>query len=76
MQAATLASGAVNGMGQPAWVLINPVATSNVLAVGPYNQSVGVDGSGNAIAVWTDRTLVYTSTLPFGQTTWSAPTIN
>lgn len=73
--AATLASGAVNGLGQPAWTLINPISTSSVTdPTNSYAQSVAVDGSGNAMAAWTDGAFTYVSTLPFGQTSWSPPT--
>lgn len=76
MQAATLASGAVNEEGQPLWVLTNPVVTSNVQdPSSPYAQAVGVDSAGNATAVWTDGIYVYAATLAAGHTNWSSPTI-
>lgn len=76
MQAAKLASGAVNGSGQPSWVLTNPIATSNVQAPGnSYAQAVGMDLSGNATAIWTDGLNVYASTLAAGQNTWGTPAI-
>lgn len=73
---ATLASSAVNDQGQPDWVLTNPIASSNVQdPSNSHAQAVGIDSSGNARAVWTDGTYVYTSTLNAGETTWSSSTI-
>jgi hypothetical protein len=76
MQAATLASGAVNVFGQPAWVLTTPITSSNAQeSFISYEQSVGMDFNGNATAIWTDGTYIYANTLRLGQTTWSAPVI-
>ncbi len=76
LQAATLASGAVNEQGQPAWVLTNPIFTSNVQAPATsFAQMVGMDTRGNTTAVWTDIYFVYASTLAPGQTTWSSSLI-
>lgn len=76
LQAATLAPGAVNGSGQPAWVLTNPVALSNVqVPLSSQAQAVGMDFNGTAIAIWSDGNLVYSSQLFLGQTIWSVPTV-
>lgn len=75
--AATLSATATNNQGQPNWVLTSPVKSSNVRAsYQPYAQMVGVDGNGNALAVWVDDLHnVLVSTLPYGQTTWTRPVI-
>lgn len=76
MQAATLASGAVNAQGQPNWIGIDPVATSDVQTPStPYAQAVGMSADGTAMAVWVDGTYVYVAMLNAGETTWSLPTI-
>lgn len=77
MYGATLASGAVNNQGQPAWMLTSPIATANVQNPwNPYAQAVGMDSHGTATAVWADETnVIYASTLTPGQTSWSTPLI-
>ena len=72
MQAATL------GLGEEeyTWVLTNPVYTGDVSPpTNPDTQAVGIDGSGNAIAVWTDGTNLYSATLTSGSSTWSSATL-
>lgn len=76
LQAATLVSGAVNALGQPAWVLTNPVAASNVFkGTAVLDQMVGMDFNGKATAVWSDATYIYAATLMPGSSTWSTPVI-
>ena len=76
MLGATLAPGAINEKGQPAWKLTQPIATANVVI--PYDfyaQCVGMDKKGNATAIWSDGTYVYASILPFGKGEWSPPRV-
>lgn len=74
-QAARLTAGDVNSLGQPNWILTNPISTSNVQATPDfYSQMVGMDRDGNALAVWTDGIHIYVSRLAPLQNTWSEPT--
>lgn len=75
-QAATLVSGAVNEQGQPAWILTDPIASSDVQdGFTIYSQTVGMDAEANAMAVWTDGVNVYVAKLAAGASAWQTPVI-
>ena len=75
LQGATLAAGAFNASGEPAWVPTSAVAASNVVASFSYDSVVGMDAAGDAMAVWTDGVFIYVARLAAGGATWSTATI-
>lgn len=74
LQGGTLAAGAVNSIGQPNWIITNPISSSNVQSqYNFYGQIVGMDGKGNATAIWSDGAQIFASRLPLGGSSWSSP---
>lgn len=76
LQGAFLPSGAVNELGQPAWVLTNQIADHVQAPQFPFIQAVGVDANGKALAAWRDdNNNILISTLVFGEHAWSSAQI-
>lgn len=73
LQGARLVSGAVNGLGQPAWILTNPIAVNVLVPTDNSPLSLGMDAVGNAVVAWIDNSNnVFISRMPAGQSNWSS----